>query len=375
MNCIVTIPRICPRGFPLLSARAPHSRQRTHFFRTLLSRIGGQGATRLPIILVTRLSVRNDSHDKRSRDVNKVRCIPLDTVKRKCSCLTLKRVRYPRSVGNDRRRTHCYNAPLPIDFSRACPRSISVVRLRGKTRPRVDAERVRGPVPLIALPRSPAPFRSTLGLLRRCPRRGPTCLHLGILAGNCLPPSYGRGTSGTTGNGTYGCYCVGAAQRQRTSASRDGPVSVRRVRRVSPLRVTELCCHRARKRRVSPRLYRLVRAIVRGIGDGGGSWSFIQGVGLRGLAVGGLTSVRSTIVSFRGKPLDRRSLFLVYNRANTKGAAVLSTVYLTLCGRAPHVSRTRGRGCGSLDRAFSTGGRSITVGSDQRLVHHGADRT
>lgn len=58
--------------------------------------------------------------------------------------------------------------------------------------------------------------------------------------------------------------------------------------------------------------------------------------------LGGLTSVRKAFrISFAIRPLQSTNVFTVSNPAKTKGSAVLSTLYLTLCSGAPHFTTSK----------------------------------
>ena len=260
---VIAVPHCYPQNFPALRPDVPRDERQTDFFRTLLQETGKRNTAGVPVILMAHLAVAGSDITGHDETVGGMDYLPVETLGEGYDYLALGHIHCPQTLRETERFARYCGSPLPVSFDEAYPHSITCVELvRHGDTPTLEIIPIDNPIPLVTLPKAPAPFDTALKELQAFPADRPAYIRLNVLLKDYLSPDCNEQASQAVRN--KACrFCYIRTQRESSATSAPAPsLNIQELKEQSPLDVADRYFEEATGEPMDDELRRLLKTVV-----------------------------------------------------------------------------------------------------------------
>lgn len=260
---VIAVPHCYPQNFPALHPDVPRDERQTDFFRTLLQETGKRNTAGVPVILMAHLAVAGSDITGHDETVGGMDYLPVETLGEGYDYLALGHIHCPQTLRETERFARYCGSPLPVSFDEAYPHSITCVELvRHGDTPTLEIIPIDNPIPLVTLPKAPAPFDTALKELQAFPADRPAYIRLNVLLKDYLSPDCNEQASQAVRN--KACrFCYIRTQRESSATSAPAPsLNIQELKEQSPLDVADRYFEEATGEPMDDELRRLLKTVV-----------------------------------------------------------------------------------------------------------------
>lgn len=239
LGFVVAVPHVYPQNFPLLDEETSRENRQTCFFQKLLDETSRRNPAQLPVVLMAHLSVEGSDRTGHDDTAGGIDYVPLRELGQGYDYLALGHIHCPQDLKGSQHRARYCGTPLAVNFDESYPHSVSVVELIHGQTPVIRTVEIKNPIPLVTLPKEPAPFQEVLQELQDFPNDLPAYLRLNVWIDDFLPPNANEQASeATKGKKAKFCY-IKTTREQRLSDGSLEHLSLHDLRTMSPLDIAK----------------------------------------------------------------------------------------------------------------------------------------
>ena len=260
---VIAVPHCYPQNFPVLHPDGPRDERQTDFFRTLLQETGKRNTAGVPVILMAHLAVAGSDITGHDETVGGMDYLPVETLGEGYDYLALGHIHCPQTLRETERFARYCGSPLPVCFDETYPHSITCIELaRHGDTPTLEIIPIDNPIPLVTLPKSPAPFETALKELQAFPANRPAYIRLNVLLKDYLSPDCNEQASQAVRN--KACrFCYIRTQRESSATSTSATsLNIQELKEQSPLDVADRYFEEATGEPMDDELRRLLKTVV-----------------------------------------------------------------------------------------------------------------
>lgn len=258
---IIAMPYVYPGNIPQMG---DDDDRLAVFCRALQTRVAERNTENLPVVMTGHLAVTGcdiKGHDEAAggMDYCELRCMGDGY-----DYLALGHIHRPQTLAGSHGRARYSGSPIPVHFDEQYLHSVSVVSIASRgVKPEIKEVVIENPLPLLTIPKSPAPFETALAALAEIAsgERGYVRLNVMLEDGYLPADSMARVETAITGKALKFCL-IQTSREQVRRASEDLLLSTGELRSISPLEVARRYHLDCRGAAMDAELTRLMKQVI-----------------------------------------------------------------------------------------------------------------